>query len=278
MVESWDDILENIKTLESYRTSKSDDTLKFYNDLIKRGTCFLVNKINGQISFSPSRFVGYLNNNREKHISNRSKDGRITNPKIEYILNEKFRIDEGLERAYRIFCFSLGFQPQEKGSFGVTRKYLPNDIFPYIPKDFMMDDIDEIQNQEKLAETEKQQLVNARLGQGAFRESLFKLWKGCSVTGCNLPSMLRASHIKPWRLCDNRERLDPYNGLLLVPNLDLAFDNGLISFDHDGNIILSTSLNEVDAELLGISKHMRILVSSKHKSYLKYHRKNIFKQ
>jgi putative restriction endonuclease len=39
--------------------------------------------------------------------------------------------------------------------------------------------------------------------------------------------MLRASHIKPWSDCSNRERLDPLNGLLLVAHIDALFDNGL---------------------------------------------------
>ena len=30
----------------------------------------------------------------------------------------------------------------------------------------------------------------------------------------------KTSHIKPWRDADNQERLDAYNGLLLLPNYD----------------------------------------------------------
>jgi hypothetical protein len=33
---------------------------------------------------------------------------------------------------------------------------------------------------------------------------------------------LVASHIKPWRSCDNSERLSGVNGLLLSPHVDKA--------------------------------------------------------
>ena len=40
-----------------------------------------------------------------------------------------------------------------------------------------------------------------------------------------------ASHTKPWSACTHVERLDPFNGLMLTPNLDGAFDGGLVTFD-----------------------------------------------
>lgn len=40
-----------------------------------------------------------------------------------------------------------------------------------------------------------------------------------------------ASHIKPWRKCSNKERLDPQNGLLLTARINALFDCGLISND-----------------------------------------------
>lgn len=41
--------------------------------------------------------------------------------------------------------------------------------------------------------------------------------------------MLVASHIKPWRVSTNAERLDPRNGLTACPTHDVAFDSGLIT-------------------------------------------------
>src|SRR5262249_6618878 len=91
-----------------------------------------------------------------------------------------------------------------------------------------------------LDKTTKRALVDCRVGQGIFRENLIKYWKGkCAITGLSLTALLRASHIKPWRDSNNSERLDPFNGLLLSPSYDAAFDIGLISFREDGGIIFS---------------------------------------
>ena len=68
--------------------------------------------------------------------------------------------------------------------------------------------------------------------------------------------MLKASHIKPWNISDDYERLDEYNGLLLTPNLDAAFDSGLISFDKDGVILISKKPRDEQKATLGIEEKM----------------------
>jgi putative restriction endonuclease len=79
-------------------------------------------------------------------------------------------------------------------------------------------DIDSILTAIDLGETEKRNLVKPRIGQGTFRQKLVANWNGCAVTGFKDTNLLVASHIKPWRASNNTERLDPFNGLLLVPN------------------------------------------------------------
>lgn len=78
-----------------------------------------------------------------------------------------------------------------------------------------------------------------------------------------------ASHIKPWRDSSSKERLDVYNGLLLTPSLDKAFDKGLITFDVKGNILISKNFK--DYNLFGINENMKIKIEEKHKKYLEYH-------
>ncbi len=275
LVQSLNDILINFNTLSEYYLSNDSDLRTFYLELVKKGTCFVVTKINDDLFFAPSRFVGYLNNRQERHIANQKKDGRITNPIIEKIVGRKFSVNEGLERAYQNFCYSLSFTPRAKGSFGVTRKYIAYDIPDLTPDDFISDDLQDIERQNKLSKTEKEHLVKARLGQGRFRESLIDYWKGCCCTGCKDLSMLRASHIKPWRLCNNEERLDIFNGLLLAPNFDQAFDNGLITFDVEGKIILSDALNKEDSDRLGIYKNYWIELNPKHELYMQFHREYV---
>ena len=132
------------------------------------------------------------------------------------------------------------------------------------------EDINSIESDASISSTVKESLIMSRLGQGAFRRSLFDFWNGCAVTGYQTPKMLVASHIKPWRNSENSERLDPYNGLLLIPNLDKAFDKGFISFKRSGEIILSGLLQE--PQKLGINDQMKIKVSNDHFTYLEYHR------
>ena len=149
----------------------------------------------------------------------------------------------------------------------------------YSPSKSPLDEIEEYcSSYEDLPETERRAVIQSRLGQGKFRTDLIHYWGGCAVTGCKEIVVLRASHIKPWRKADNNERLDVYNGLLLSPNLDAAFDNGLITFDKTGKIIVSSLLQDEDREKLGIHSEMYISkLETQHIKYLDYHREKIFK-
>jgi hypothetical protein len=126
--------------------------------------------------------------------------------------------------------------------------------------------------------TERRSLVLSRIGQGEFRESLMSLWGGrCAVTGLDVSILLRASHIKPWRDSDNRERLDPYNGLLLAPSCDAAFDSGLITFGDEGRVMLGDQLTPSRISAIGISPVGQIVgLHDRHRNYLAYHRQNVF--
>ncbi|CAK4076502.1 HNH endonuclease [Vibrio sp. 16] len=85
------------------------------------------------------------------------------------------------------------------------------------------------------SDTTKLALVESRCGQGIYRKKLIELEKRCRVTGVDIPVFLRASHIKPWKMSSDAERLDPNNGLLLAPHVDHLFDGGWITFDEFGN-------------------------------------------
>lgn len=128
-----------------------------------------------------------------------------------------------------------------------------------------------------LTDTERDALIKARIGQSRYRDSLLAYWGGCSVTECSIPQLLRASHIKPWHSANHAERLDQFNGLLLTPNLDLAFDKGLISFDDHGEILLSPKIDAATAAALHLSPALRLRqIEPRHRSYLKWHREELF--
>lgn len=135
-------------------------------------------------------------------------------------------------------------------------------------------DIEDIISNRSYSETNKVTLIKTRIGQGKFRSGLLKYWKGCAITGYKTPTMLVASHIKPWRDSNNQERLDTFNGLLLTPNLDKAFDNGFISFDSTGKILISKLLEKPN--MMGVNSGMNVDFNLYHHKYLDYHRNSIF--
>jgi hypothetical protein len=136
-------------------------------------------------------------------------------------------------------------------------------------------DIDQIVDDQQLTSTEKTTLINTRLGQGLFRKKLISQWGACAITGYRDTRFLVASHIKPWSKSENQERLDPFNGLLLLPNLDKVFDLGYISFEDSGRIWVSEELE--NAHVLGIHTRLSVKLEEKHKGYLAYHRDTVFR-
>ncbi|WP_175632354.1 HNH endonuclease [Pedobacter ghigonis] len=127
-----------------------------------------------------------------------------------------------------------------------------------------------------LNNTEKEILISARIGQGKFRNDLIKVWGSCAISGFNDTSLLVASHIKPWAKSNNVEKLDAYNGLLLLPTYDKLFDKGLISFDENGVIIISPYVS--DYESLHLRVGIKIQLKKASEFYMNYHRNNVFKK
>lgn len=128
--------------------------------------------------------------------------------------------------------------------------------------------------EEDIPETERSAIVLSRIGQGVFRKSLFEKYNGkCIITGIDHPKLLIASHIKPWAVSSNRERLSVDNGLLLSATYDRLFDNGLITFDPSGKIYLSSFISPENAKRLHLSNEMQfdLHCSGQMKEFLSYH-------
>jgi hypothetical protein len=135
----------------------------------------------------------------------------------------------------------------------------------------------------QLKPTQALALVNARVGQGQFREDLVKGFEGqCALTGLAVSKLIRASHIRPWCECESDEqKLDPHNGLLLAVGVDAAFDCGFITFDDDGTLLISITLDVADLARLGIPAEGRLRsshLSKERRAYLKYHREQVFER
>ena len=81
-IEKREDIISNIETLYSYlHGESSEDNKQWAVDKLKRGKNMVVEVIDGHICFAPSRFVGYLNNTKDKHDENHG-DGTDTDKRI----------------------------------------------------------------------------------------------------------------------------------------------------------------------------------------------------
>ncbi|MGH0052241.1 MAG: HNH endonuclease [Sphaerochaetaceae bacterium] len=118
-----------------------------------------------------------------------------------------------------------------------------------------------------------------RTVQQTYRKQALELWNNsCAVLGIEKPKILIASHIKPWRVAADYERIDPKNALILSPLYDKLFDLGMISFDpSQGTIKLSNQLNDNDYDRLGIddTKHLRMIPDGT-EQYLTYHNTYVY--
>jgi len=103
--------------------SRKDPEYSFAINLVKKGTCFVVIKINGSFKFYPSRFIGYDSNSMDAHLDNVHRDGRETNPAISEILGITPVPNYEMDKLYKDYCQTLGFTSNDKGAFGVERKY-----------------------------------------------------------------------------------------------------------------------------------------------------------
>lgn len=128
-----------------------------------------------------------------------------------------------------------------------------------------------------LDKTENEVITKVRIGQSIFKRTLLAMEKKCRLCGVSDERLLVASHIKPWSQSDNQERLDVNNGLLLCPNHDALFDKGHISFNKDGLILISNSLDKHSKLFLNINETMNIRMKESQQQYMKWHRENKFK-
>jgi len=139
--------------------------------------------------------------------------------------------------------------------------------------------IDIIANDTNISDTERESLIKSRIGQGSFRSALLKKYHGtCIVTGITLKNLLIASHIKPWAVSTNAERLSTENGLLLSANYDRLFDGGLISFDNNRKILVSRYIDDENIKRLNLMDEVvaNISFSTEMKHNLEYHRDVVF--
>jgi putative restriction endonuclease len=116
-----------------------------------------------------------------------------------------------------------------------------------VESQYILDNIDYLLKSDQTRDVSKKQYdnteitrsVKVRIVQKFFRDAVLASYNiKCALCHLNLPELLNASHIIPWRICVEK-RADPTNGISLCVLHDRAFDKGLISFNESYEVILS---------------------------------------
>lgn len=135
------------------------------------------------------------------------------------------------------------------------------------------------EDRNKKNNTENFVFSKIRKGQSIFREKLLKNFKQCPITKINDRRLLVASHIKPWYLSDESERMDIDNGFILSSLFDTLFDVGLITFSSKSEILISKELSSYNLKKIDIHNKQKVKnlpISIKKQEYLEYHGDKIF--
>jgi putative restriction endonuclease len=130
-----------------------------------------------------------------------------------------------------------------------------------------------------IPETERQAVIQARRGQGLFRQRVSVVERRCRITRVSNREHLRAGHCKPWRDSSNEERLDGENGLLLTPSIDLLFDRGFIGFEGSGRLLVLPVAHKPSLEKMGVKADDQIDVgvfAEGQRRYLDWHQAYVF--
>ncbi|MDQ3011502.1 MAG: HNH endonuclease [Acidobacteriota bacterium] len=155
--------------------------------------------------------------------------------------------------------------------------------------DFLQRDSVQLEPSSKLitpsGPTESTATVKVRRGQQFFRQIILNAYGvRCCISGINVPRLLVASHIKPWRDFPN-ERLEPRNGLCLSSLHDAAFDAGLLTLDEELNVRLSKRLSSFFPQPLleqnfvpfeGKTISLPNKLAEPDPEFLTFHRKEVF--
>lgn len=97
---------------------------------------------------------------------------------------------------------------------------------------------------------ERERMVKIRLNQSIFRTVILATYNyQCCITGITNTELIVASHIMPWSK-DEKNRLNPMNGLALNALHDKAFENGLLAIDEDYKIVISSKLKSTNVDAI----------------------------
>ena len=261
--------------IEQFRTHwdnvarvRTGDLIFCYHDNYIRGIA--IAQFNSYVAERPPRasFKEWQNEGHRVDISYSELKRPIRSDEIAEIYIAKFdprtqpRLFNSVKGINQIYMASL---PADAGQFLLEQAGILVDY-----EDSLIDS----GSPQKVSSTTRTALIEARVGQGAFRSGLLGRWDGrCALTGLGNPNLLVASHIHAWSLANNAERLDTDNGLLLAAHIDRLFDLGLISFSQNGELLISDKLKKAERHILRLDEFTTInRLSDGNRMYLAKHR------
>ena len=128
-----------------------------------------------------------------------------------------------------------------------------------------------------------ERLVKTRVNQSVFRNIVLNNYDyKCAISQIEIPELLVASHIVPWSK-DEKNRMNPSNGIALNNLYDQAFDRGLITFDNELKMVLSKKL--IESSNQSVARYFHSLEAKTMNLperfipdflFMEYHRKKIF--
>lgn len=139
------------------------------------------------------------------------------------------------------------------------------------------EEVELVEVNDTIETTEKLLLIKSRVGHGELKKRLLKQEAKCKICGLSNEKFLIASHIKPWHVATDQERLDINNVLLLCPSHDAAFDKGYISFHQDGTLCISSKLGLETRALMNLVEGSKVELKEQSKKYMQWHQKNMFR-
>ncbi len=145
---------------------------------------------------------------------------------------------------------------------------------------FKVEELNSKKGESKIAE------IKIRVNQSFFRSVVLSIYNcKCAISGIDIPGLLIASHIIPWAK-NEKERLNPRNGICLSPLYDRCFDEGYIGITPDYKITLSKELKhnlqkDYFIRQFGYLENCTINLPDRFlpdPEFLDYHHKTIFKK
>lgn len=128
-----------------------------------------------------------------------------------------------------------------------------------------------------IAETELAAKLKIQQGKKRLREQMLPLWSHqCALCGVDLDILLEATPSKPWKDSTDKERIDPFNGVLLCRNHAALYKRGLITFDGKGSLIVSNRIAEEERSFNGVDKKKKISMKRENRPYFRWHKKHYF--